>query len=101
MDVIQNAKRDSEQNVAKKAKNMVQEGPKIRAKKRQKLGYTRAVQKEENESWTKAKNGQRRRKSEKRQTKQKEKGLASKETKGGQREQREQEEGSSVTRCIV
>ena len=31
-----NQKQDSEQKVSKKAKNKVQEGPKIRAKKRQK-----------------------------------------------------------------
>ena len=66
MAVIKIKKQDSEQKVAKKPKNKVQEGPKIRERKRQKG-----------------------------------KGLASKETKGGQRGKREQEEGSSVTRCIV
>ena len=49
MAVIKNAKRDSKQKVAKNAKNKVQEGPKIRAKKGHKLGYTKAVQKEEKE----------------------------------------------------
>ena len=38
MAVIKNEKWDSKQKVAKKAKNKVQEGPKIRAKKRQKGG---------------------------------------------------------------
>ena len=38
MAVIKNEKRDSKQKVAKKAKNKVQEGPKIRAKKGKKGG---------------------------------------------------------------
>ena len=38
MAVIKIKKQDSEQKVVKKAKNKVQEGPKIRSKKRQKGG---------------------------------------------------------------
>ena len=38
MAVIKIKKQDSEQKVAKKDKNKVQEGPKVRAKKRQKGG---------------------------------------------------------------
>ena len=66
-----------------------------------KLGYIGLSKRKKRSGELRQKTGQRRRKSEKRQTKQRGKGLASKETKGGQREKREQEEGSSVTRCIV
>ena len=50
MAVIKITKHDSEQKVAKKANNKVEEGPKTRAKrgkKKGRLGHTRAVQKEE------------------------------------------------------
>ena len=52
MAVIKIKKQDSEQKGEEKAKNKMEEGPKTRAKeakKRHKLGHTRAVQKKENE----------------------------------------------------